>query len=500
MIRPVILLLGVASVASIASVASGQNGAFRFTNVTASARFLSLRNSGGHGVQWADATGDGRPDIYVTHIFDPSENRPDLFFVNEGGGSFTERGAFAGVEDDGFFGRLSEESHAAVFADFDNDGDYDLFNGHTWSGNHRLYRNNGRGDFVDVSSASGIEIDNREPRSLAAGDVNGDGIIDLVVSAWANLPTQLYLGEGGMKFRRGTSFGRRATKLASQGLTLADIDGDFDLDLAITGHMPVGDAIGPLALYRNDGSGGFTDVTEASGIRFGDVGINGWSFGDLDNDGDLDAAIVAKHRSQIYLNRGGGTFVFHQEIDRGNYTAAFGDFDHDGDLDMYIGGHEAVYANDGSGSFTSVRGVGIVGLGNDGRGTAVADFDGDGDLDIALASKRGPNTMFRNDRNDRNWLRVRLVGGNGQAGALGTKVTVFESRQTDNPDFRAGYREARSSTGYCSQNEPVLHFGVPGGKSYEVRADFPDGTFFIAKGVDAPALIVIDPAQPIDAR
>ena len=77
--------------------ALAQGGPFRFTNVTASSRFISLRNSGGHGVQWADATGDGRPDVYVTHIFDPSENRPDLFFVNQGGGTFNERGVRAGV-------------------------------------------------------------------------------------------------------------------------------------------------------------------------------------------------------------------------------------------------------------------------------------------------------------------------------------------------------------------------------------------------------------------
>jgi hypothetical protein len=473
------------------------DGPFRFTNVTASSRFFSLRNHGGHGVQWADATGDGRADVYVTHIFAPNEDRPDSFFVNQGDGTFRERGAQAGVADDGFFGKLSEESHAAVFADLDNDGDYDLFNAHTWSGNHKLYRNRGDGVFEDVTARSGIEIDHREPRGVAAGDVNGDGILDLVVSAWVNAPLQLYLGEGGFRYHRGTQFGRRAGKLASQGIMLVDYDGDDDLDLALTGHLPIQDPIGPLALYRNDGRGNFSDVTESLGIRFGDVGINSWSFGDLDGDGDLDAILVAKHRSQIYLNVGGGQFRLRQAIPRGNYTAALADFDHDGDLDFYIGGTEVIFANDGAGRFIAHPSVGIVGIGNDGRGAAVADFDGDGDLDIALVSKRGPNTLFRNDLNDANSIRVRLVSPAGQAGAFGTRVYVYDSRHVDEPTHLRGFREARGATGYCSQDDPVLHFGVPGGRSYEVKAVFPDGTFFIAKGVDAPGLVVIDPRAPL---
>jgi len=109
-----------------------------------------------------------------------------------------------------------------VFADFDNDGDYDLFNAHTWSGNHKLYRNDGQGGFVDVSENSGIEIDNREPRGVAAGDVNGDGHLDLVVSSWENIQMQLYLGHGDLTFERGTQFGRRAAKLAQQGIMLVD--------------------------------------------------------------------------------------------------------------------------------------------------------------------------------------------------------------------------------------------------------------------------------------
>ena len=82
-------------------------------------------------------------------------------------------------------------------------------------------------------------------------------------------------------------------------------------------------------------------------------------------------------------------------------------------------------------------------------------------------------------------------------GAFGTKVFVYDSRHVGDPRHLRGYREARGSTGYCSQDTPVLHFGVPAGESYDVKAVFMDGTFFIAKGVVAPAEIVIDPNAPI---
>ncbi len=491
MLRALLLLLALAPFPAMVSASP-----FRFTNVTASARFFTLRNQGGHGVQAADATGDGYPDLYVTNIYDPREDRPDLFFVNLGNGTFREQAALSGIADDGFHGEVSEESHAAIFADLDSDGDYDLFNAHTWSGNHKLYRNDGQGSFTDVSSAAGIGIDSGEARGVAAGDVNGDGRYDLVVTAWENLPMTLYLGRGELGFQR-VSLGGLGARLANQGITLTDYDLDFDLDVATTGHIAVNAPVGPIALLVNDGSGNFGDATEESGIRFENEGTNGWSFGDLDGDADLDAVLGSNHRTRIYLNEGRGAFRFQQELSRGNFTAALGDFDHDSDLDIYIGGGEAIFENDGLARFEIVLDVGIVDPGRDGRGTALLDFDRDGDLDIAVVSKRGENTLFRNDRDDHNWLRVRLVGPKGDAGALGAKVYVYDERPVDETSHLRGFREAQGATGYCSQNEPVLHFGVPGGRAYEVKAVFPDGSFYIAKGAEAPGEILIDPRAPI---
>jgi len=496
MVRPVRLLGLVVAFALGCGNSAFSDGPFRFTNITGSSRFFSLRNGGGHGVQAADATGDGRIDLYVTNIFAPRQNRPDLFFVNMGGATFRERSVQAGIADDGFFGLLSEESHSAVFFDADNDGDYDLFNVHTWTGNHRIYRNDGAGNFQDASRDSGIQVDAAEARGAAAGDLDGDGWTDIVLTGWENQPMQIYFGRGGFRFER-RSLGRLGSKLSNQGVMLADVDGDGDLDIAATGHALTNVPIGSIALLANDGNGNFRNMTASSGIRFGDEGTNGWSFGDLDGDADLDAVIVGPSRTRIYLNDGAGGFTFRQLINRGNFTGALADFDHDGDLDLYIGGTEVIYGNNGDARFERFDGVGIGGIGNDPRGVAVADFDGDGDMDFALVSKRGANTLFRNDLDDPNWLKVRLVGPRGDAGAIGTKVYVYDERHVDQRQYLVGFREARSATGYCSQDSPVLHFGVPGNRVYEVKAVFPDGRFHVAKGVEAPAEIVIDPGKPL---
>jgi hypothetical protein len=127
----------------------------------------------------------------------------------------------------------------------------------------------------------------------------------------------------------------------------------------------------------------------------------------------------------------------------------------------------------------------------------VVDFDGDGDTDVVLASKRGDDTLFCNDRNDSDWLRVKLVGPSGDAGAFGAKLFVFEESRVDDPDYLRGFREARGATGYCSQNEPIFHCGLPGGRRSEVKAVFIDGTFYVVKNVEAPGVVFIDPAAPL---
>ena len=470
---------------------AGQAATFDFTNITNSAGFTSLRNFGGHGVQAADANGDGLVDIYATNIADPQQDRRDLFFVNQGGRTFLERGLEAGIEDDGFFDGKSEESHAAVFADLDNDGDYDLFNAHTWTGRSRLYRNEGNGQFVDLTESAGIKILDLESRGVAAGDVNGDGLVDIVLSAWAGRRIVIYFNRRSFRFTGREIPGIDERELSNQGITLVDYDGDHDLDLAITGWKFSNPPVGPIGIYRNRGDGSFIDRTRETGMTF-EESANGWSFGDLDNDGDLDAMIVGRLISKLYYYEGDGKYKFVKQFPRANFTAALGDLDHDGDLDIYFAGTGVIYENHSGRRFEQVPVAGFKGHGANPRAASLIDIDNDGDLDIAIASKRGPNTIFRNNLNDDNWVQVQLRTPDGQAGAFGAKVYLYDAGHVGDPEHLKGFREARSSTGYCSQDSPIIHFGASATKSYDVEVRFLNGTVVTRLGVRPPQMIFVD--------
>ena len=154
-----------------------------FTDITLSAGTAGPDN-GGHGVMFGDADNDGLPDLYLTINFNGTGERPDFFFRNQGGGIFVDEGALRGIDD------ADGGSHGAAWADLDNDGDYDLINGTTWSwdgsvggdfgfpDHNNVYRNDGTGFFTDETP---VDIQNKkiETRAFIAFDFEGDGDLDL---------------------------------------------------------------------------------------------------------------------------------------------------------------------------------------------------------------------------------------------------------------------------------------------------------------------------------
>jgi enediyne biosynthesis protein E4 len=499
----------VLTLAVVADTSGQPSSSVRFRNVTAESGFLSIQGYGGHGIQVADIDGDGLLDVYVTHIYDPKENRPDLLFHNLGGSPtrFEEIGLAAGVADDGFFPAkledgteelASEESHAAIFADFDNDGDFDLFNAHTWSGHHRLYRNDGHGRFVDISDAAGIDVRDIGPRGVGAADLDGNGFLDVVVTAWQGGMPNVYMNEGELRFERQRLQGDADPAFANQGLTIVDLNGDRRPDVALTAFEYVdGVGLGPVAILEAD-SDRLVERTAFTGIQYEKTtsdyrGTNGFSFQDIDDDGDLDLVIAGYHGSKLYRNNGEGRFHFVERYDGIAYTAAFGDVDNDGDLDLYIAGSTGIYSNDGIGGFTFQDAVGLDGIGLDARSAVFADMDNDGDLDLLIASKQGPNTFFVNESAaSRGWLEVSLTAPNGERGAIGAEVALYRSGHVGEPAALAGYRVVQSATGYCSQDPSRLHFGVDPSATFDLRVTFKEGAVETRAGVT--------PGQRIEIR
>lgn len=485
------------------SPSTGSTSPLQFQNVTQTAGFTSLESFGGHGIQVADVDGDGWLDIYVTHIFDPAQNRPDLLFINQKQNppSFEQRGNEAGVSDDGFFEEVSEESHAAVFADFDNDGDPDLFNAHTWNGHNRLYRNEGGGRFIDISESARIDVTDLGTRGVAAADIDGNGRLEIVVSAWQGAQPIVYWNLGGLVFERRRMQGANNRPFANQGITAVDYDGDRKPDVALTAFEYIQDeGVGPIALLANE-SPRLIDQTDFAGLAYEQTtsdfrGTNGWSFADIDNDMDLDLLITGFHGSKLYRNNGEGRFNFIRGFDGVRYTGAFGDVDNDGDLDLHLAGDSGIYLNDGRGGYSFEDGLGLTGMGDDARSAVFADMNNDGALDLLVASKQGPNSFFLNQARLGAWIKVSLRAPTGEEGALGARVALFESGRVGKTEFLRGFRVVQGATGYCSQDPATQHFGVDSSGVYDVRVEFGDGTAVTRTGIRPGQTLRVDGTNP----
>ena len=324
-----------------------------------------------------------------------------------------------------------------MFADFDNDGDLDLFNGHTWSGHHRLYRNEGGARFVDISDSAGIDVRDLGPRGVAAADLDGNGFLDIIVTGWQGFIPNVYMNRGGMRFERERLSGDPSPEFANQGLSVVDLTGDRRPDIALSSFEFVeGSGAGPIAILANEWPR-FTERTGFSGLEYEQTtsdfrGTNGYSFQDIDGDRDLDVVVTGFHGSKLYRNNGENRFNLVRRFDGQHYTAAFGDVDNDGDLDLYLAGDPGLFLNDGEGGFTRLDGVGLDGIGADARSAVFADMDNDGDQDLLIASKQGINTFFRNQSaSTGDWLGVSLTAPNGERGAVGASVAVTRAGETN---------------------------------------------------------------------
>lgn len=309
--------------------------------------------------------------------------------------------------------------------DFDNDGFLDAILIAGEGGRTRLYRNNRKGGFIDVTAASGVSHTGWG-QGVCAGDFDNDGLTDMLVTYWGKLG--LYRNRGGMRFED--------AKLAQDrpryntGCAFLDYDRDGDLDLFVANYLKFDPATTPEPganpycwyrgipvncgprglpfdrniLYRNNGDGTFTDVSNASGISKPDQNYSlGVVTGDFDRDGDIDIYVACDTTPSIlYINRGDGTFedeaLFRGAAfdDNGKALSGMGvaaaDYDGDGWLDIFRTNfsdeRETLYRNRGRGNFDD-RTI-AAGLAHNTRfvgwGCEFLDFDNDGWRDLVLVN------------------------------------------------------------------------------------------------------------------
>jgi hypothetical protein len=471
---------------------------------------------GGHGVFWSDVTGDFRPDLYVTrnvrnpNLGEPGNPQPSnlvvpqFFFVNiPPPFTFPEVGGARGIANANF------GAHGAVWADLDNDGDYDLAVGNTYNAafftteppcgftsagydcpNHnaelRIYRNNGGGSFQDITPAN-VAARKASTRAVLALDWDKDGDLDLLgMNGFNGADNQIppftddnlvWRNDGGFTFTELTGSALFSARIG-QGAAAVDFDNDGDVDVLVPGG-----SFNPMRVLRNDGAGNFENLP-ANLFGFVDTVYSGVTAGDVDNDGDSDIVVIRSlaaydDRASLYHNNGDGTFARVQDFGLVNgFGASLGDLDNDGDLDLLFPGHPRVWVNPGNGLFAPGPSLGLPDQSNirdwDPRSIAFADVDGDGDLDFAQADKFAPSFLMRNDTAAAGHVRVLLRSPSGTAGAFNAKVRVYRAGHLGGKLL--AYREAQGSYGYLSQDEPILHVGVGNVTHVDIEVEFLGGS------------------------
>ena len=307
---------------------------------------------------------------------------PDRLFVNDGRGSFVD---VTGT-------RMPSTRTRAVaieFGDLDGDGDPDLVVGAS-TGDDRIYENDGGGVFTDVS-ASSLPFNSRRTSCVDVGDADGDGDLDLVLGSIPNGgQTRLYLNDGDGVFTDATSQRMPLDNEATNTIAFADVDNDADLDIVIA------NAFRPMQLYLNDGSGHFTDgtvgrIAPRSERRTSMVLV------DVDGDRDLDVVVATGQFGSDRLLLNDGTGVFSDapsgrlpDLPTPTYRVAVHDFDEDGDPDLFFGksgSRDSVLClNDGTGTFSVT--TRLPSGGRDLTHALFGDVDGDFDLDMVVQARR----------------------------------------------------------------------------------------------------------------
>jgi hypothetical protein len=408
------------------------------------------------GMVAADFDNDGLRDLYLTQAawFSAGPNR---LLRNVGGTHFEDRS-----EGDVTLSHINSCGAAAL--DFDRDGLVDLAVTGTMGGTLRLLKNKGDFVFEDVSEAAGLDMELRATSvGLAVGDVNDDGWPDIFVNTFTaphggvpgsgfTAPNQLYINQGDGHFiEDGAARGVAEGTQMGFGSWMFDHDGDGDLDIlasnfavpeetvvkGLMAPVPHGEAYLPAALYKNDGTGHFTNVADKAG--FLPTSTMGAGFVDFDLDGDLD----------VILGPGSHPLLNMQPL--------------------------LIYRNDGDDRFTLVTDLRDPDYFGKFHGMSFADHDRDGDPDMlinnggVLLSDRFRDLFLENTTTGQNWLHLELVGTASNRAAIGAQVKVQVGDKLRMQEVAAGQ-------GFSSTQSPALIFGLGAADQVDsVKIRWPSG-------------------------
>ena len=402
-----------------------------------------------------DFDGDGYLDFFVSTSDLAGQLR---FFRNGGDGTFADRTEAANLN--GLLGGLN-----LVQADYDNDGHLDLLvlRG-AWFGEHgqhpnSLLRNAGDGTFFDATLAAGLGQDHYPTQTAAWADYDLDGDLDLYIGNETTdtfvAPGQLFHNQGDGTFADVAPAAGVDQYAHAKAVVWGDYDGDRWPDLYVSNLGQ------PNRLYHNQGDGTFADVAPSLGVVSPRASFPAW-FWDFDNDGHLDlfvaayAATIADiaaaymglpasvEQARLYRGDGQGGFA---DVSQDRHLvqptkpmgANFGDLDHDGFLDFYLGTGDTDYAelmpnvlywNQAGQHFVDVTFASGLGHLQKGHGVVFADLDHDGDVDLfeqmggAYRGDGFADVLYENPGFGHGWLAVEVIGVESNRSGIGTQLRV----------------------------------------------------------------------------
>lgn len=423
-----------------------------FVNVAAAAQ-VDLFDVLSSGPVFFDVDGDFDLDLLVFSINregqspqqgNTTENRPRLF-INQGQGTFTESLV------SGFSSGMP--SVMGTPADFDKDGDLDIFMTH-WNNDYETSKqlfwvNDGTGTFSDQTiEYLGIPQNANFDRwtfTPNITDINEDGWLDVLLTGDFGTTRILYSNSTvNNQLTFSTTQPPVITDENGMGAALADYDNDGDLDWFVTSiYDPDGQAEGNWGtsgnrLYRNTGMGVFEDATDEAGLRHG---FWGWGacFADFNNDGHMD----------IYHENGFTTPVLATE------------FHHD---------PARLFMANGDGTFTESAATNGLNHTDQGRGVSCVDYDLDGRVDILVMPNNAPYKLYRNiASNNNHFLGIRLFDSGTNPYAIQAKIAVTTAASTQT-------KELAHANNYASNNPLTQHFGLGQESNIQsIQVTWPDG-------------------------